>query len=100
MTMDNDEIIKEQFKDLIGAIADDWEGVRSFMRMETGDYQRINNALNEARRSERAECVAEFSKLISEHKNCHQYHAIKNERGFGEDATCLDLILSQLKEMK
>ena len=31
----NDVIIKNAFSDLVGAIADDWAGVRKFMQEET-----------------------------------------------------------------
>ena len=48
---------------------------------------------SEAQATERAK----IEKLILEHKSCNQYHVIKNERGFGEDATCLDIILAALK---
>ena len=79
MNMDNSEIIKIY----------DLEG--------DGDLGiAVDKALDEARLSERSK----IEKLILEHRNCDKYHTIKNERGFGEDATCLDFILSQLKEMK
>lgn len=63
----NDEIIKNAFSDLVGAIADDWAGVRKFMQEETGDYTRIDKALNLARTDEGRKVLSMYLDKRSKH---------------------------------